>query len=100
MYKNTKLLSVISYITWIGWIIALLLRDRNDDIVRLHLNQALVLNITASLAAILMKIGGIFAFIGVLVNMATFVFAVWGIIRAVQGSREPLPYIGQFQILN
>ena len=41
MYKNTKLCSVISYITWVGFIIAFLIRDQEDEMVKHHLNQAL-----------------------------------------------------------
>lgn len=99
MNSNTKLYSIISYITWIGWIIALLLRDKNDEMVRHHLNQALVLNIIASIAGILGKIGGLFGVIGWVIGVACFVLSILGIIRAFKLSSDPLPVVGQIKIL-
>ena len=38
MYRHSRLFSVISYITWIGWVIALALRDKGDPLVHRHIN--------------------------------------------------------------
>ena len=45
MYRHSKLYAVISYITWIGFIIAMVARDPADPLVRRHLNQALIINL-------------------------------------------------------
>lgn len=94
MKENSKLCAVISYITWIGWIIAFVIRDKEDEFVRLHLNQALILNIAAIVGAVIGFIPVIGTIISGIISLAVFVFAIWGIVRAVQGSSDPLPFVG------
>ena len=98
MEKN-KVLAIVSYITWIGWIITLILRDKNDSLVRCHLNQALMLNIVCTVGSIISRFGLIGAIIGAVINIAVFVLAVLGIYRAVKGSEEPLPIIGGITLI-
>ena len=100
MYQNTKLCSVISYITWIGWFVALVIRDKRDELVRHHLNQALVLNIISIVSGFLAK-RSIFLLsaAGSIISLGVFVFAIMGIIRAVNLSDEPLPLIGSIRLL-
>ena len=91
--QNNKTAAIISYLTIIGWIIAFLIRDKNDSFTRVHLNQALIIAIVEVVASALtwIPIVGIVVWV---VNVAAFVFAVWGFIRAIQGSSQPLPFIG------
>ena len=100
MNKNTKLFSVISYITWIGWIIAFVMRDRDDKIVSHHVNQALVINIVETIGAVLIKFGGVFGIIGEIVDVAVLVFLIMGIVRACKLSDEPLPVIGDIKLVD
>ena len=55
MYKNSKLFAVLSYITWIGFVVSFLMRDRNDTLVRRHLNQALIINLIGTVGTFLTK---------------------------------------------
>lgn len=98
MYKNTKLCSVISYITWVGFIIAFLIRDQEDEMVKHHLNQALLLNIASTIVSILSRIKFLGMICG-LVNLAILVLAIMGIIRALKLSDQPLPLIGEIKLL-
>lgn len=51
--SSNKGLSIVAYITWIGFIIALVAGDwHNDDTYRRNVNQALVLNLFALLSII------------------------------------------------
>ncbi len=100
MQQGSKGLSIVSYITWIGWIIALLARDKSDTLVIRHLNQALILNLVSTVATILTRIGGFFAIIGWVIDVAVLVFWIWGIVRAIKGSEEPLPLIGGINIIS
>ena len=59
MNTHTRLFSVISYITWIGWIIAFVFRDKNDKITLQHVNQALALNIVGILVSLGSRLGGV-----------------------------------------
>lgn len=98
MNKNIKLFSVISYITWIGWIIAFVFGDRNDRILKQHLNQALALNIVGILVSTGNRIGGIIGYAAGIIAMFAFAFTIWGIVRAVKMSDEPLPFVGNFRL--
>ncbi|MBR1457595.1 MAG: hypothetical protein IJ594_10625 [Oscillospiraceae bacterium] len=99
MNKNTKLFSVISYITWIGWIAAFVLSEKDDKLVRHHLNQALVINIIETVGTFLTRMGGLFAVIGEIVDLAVLVFFIMGIVRAAKLSDEPLPLIGDIHLI-
>lgn len=82
--------SILCYITWIGWIIAFLLGDKENA--KFHLNQALVLNLFALLSPIPI-IGWIWGI---------FVFVCWLIafIGACQGEKKEAPLFGSIKILN
>jgi uncharacterized membrane protein len=99
MYKNSKLLSVLSYFFWVGWIIALLTREKDDTLVRRHLNQALVLNIVETLIGYVQRMGGLLRAASGIVGFACFVLFIMGIVRAVKLSEEPLPLIGELELI-
>ena len=99
MYQNSKLYAVISYITWIGWIIALVKRDPADPLVRRHINQALCLNVMASAATLLSRFGSAIGMIGNILDVLVLILSIWGLIRAAQGNEEPLPIVGQFEAI-
>lgn len=90
---NGKALAVLSYF-WFLCIIPLILRD--NDFSLYHAKQALVLLIASfavGIVNIIPCLGQIAFVIGCLVLL---VFAIIGIINAVQGQAKPLPLIGQF----
>ena len=97
--SNTKSHSILSYITWIGWIVVLCIRDKEDEVVKHHLNQALVLNIAATIINILSRIGGPIGVICGILSLCTAVFWVIGVIRAAKLSTEPLPVLGSIQLI-
>ena len=99
MDKNVRIYSVISYITWIGWIIAFVKHDKDDKIVRRHLNQALVLNVIETVSRGIDRIGGVFGTIGTVIDVACLVLFIMGIVRAAKQSDEPLPIIGDINWL-
>ena len=99
MYAHSKLYSVLSYFTWIGWIISFILRDRRDELVRQHLNQALILNIISSLASIMSRADGIVGWAGGIIDLAALILFIWGVVRAFKMSAEPLPLVGELRIL-
>ena len=98
MDKHSKLYSVISYITWIGFLVALVCRDRDDRLVRRHLNQALVLNLIETVGRILgwLHLG----LIAEVIDVCVLVLVIMGIVRAFRMSDEPLPVIGETHCLN
>ena len=98
MYAHSRLYSVLSYITWIGWIISFILHDRRDDLVRQHLNQALIIAICSTIGTFMTRFDGIIGWAGGVVGFATFIFVIWGLVRAFKMSAEPLPLIGEFRL--
>ncbi|MGX8774920.1 MAG: DUF4870 domain-containing protein [Bacillota bacterium] len=99
-YKNTRLCSIISYITWIGWIIAFIIRDKRDRVTLQHVNQALNLNIVGILVSAGSRIGGVIGWAAGIIAIGALILTIWGIVRAVQMSDEPLPIVGNFRIIN
>ena len=77
-----KTAKIVSYLTWIGWLIVLITGAyKEDEGVKQHFNQA-----TICVIACLIPIG--------ITQLAALVFAVWGIIKACQEDDSPLPLIG------
>jgi len=101
MTGQNKGLAVLSYITWIGWLISMFARKKEDTLVSHHLNQALVIWIISTVAGLLarIQIGAVQTVAGI-VGLLCFVFCIWGIIRAAKGSEEPLPLIGGIKIIS
>ncbi len=99
MNINKNILAVVAYFTWIGFFIAFAAGDKNDPFMRHHLNQALVIDLAG-------LIGGVFAVIPILgalvagvVNIAGFVLDIMGAVSAYQGSRAPLPIVGDIHLI-
>lgn len=99
---NSKTIAIVSYITLIGWIIALVMHNGNKSrLGAYHLRQMLGLMIivivaqiiAAIIAAIVPAIGTILS--GV-VGLCTIVFLVLGVLAAANGQEKPLPIIGEF----
>lgn len=106
--SNTILFSILSYIG-ILWLIPLLV-EKNDKVVRFHVNQGIVLFIFDIIGSIAVGIlSAIFVFIPVISFLGVviaslfgnlcFVLMIIGIVNAANKSEKPLPIIGKFQIL-
>ena len=99
MYKNTKLFSVLSYITWICWLIAFALHKKDDRLTRHHLNQALVLNLLATVVNAVARMGGIIATVCSIADIGLIILTIIGIYRAYILSDEPLPITGDIHLI-
>lgn len=99
MNNNNKIAAIVSYITWIGFIIAMFIGDRSDRYVSHHLNQALVLNLISVVGGVL----GVIPIVGNLaasaVSVIVLIFWILGIYRAATGSTEPLPIVGDIHLI-
>ena len=98
---NTKLFAALSYITWIGWIISFIFRDKDDEVVKFHLNQALSLKLLNLAIGAVYKIAGslIITRLCGLAAIAVFVCMVIGIIRAINLSTEKIPFVGDLSLI-
>lgn len=106
---DSKMTGIVSYLTPAGWLVAFLIGDK--DKAKFHMNQSLVLFITAIALIIVKKVlGWIIGWIpllGGLVNtiiglvVAAFLIAclVLGLIHASREEEKELPVIGGIRIL-
>ena len=99
MYRHSRLFSVISYITWIGFAIAVIARDPADPLVRRHLNQALLINILSTVSNILGRMR-LFSFASNILGIVCLVFLLMGIYRAIRMDSRPLPFIGEIELIH
>lgn len=90
---DSKMTSIIAYITWIGLVVAFCAGDKESELSKTHLNNALILVIASIIC-------GIIPFIGWLCEIAVLVFWIMGLISAIKGEAKELPLIGQIHIIN
>ena len=99
MKQKSNLAAVIAYITWVGFLVALMAGDRTDDFTRTHLNQALVLNIAGILAGAIAIIPLVGTLAGAVMEVAVFVLDIMGISRAATWRMDPLPFISDIHLI-
>ena len=91
--SNAQLIAIISYLAFIGWIIAFVLyQNDKSELAIYHLRQSLGINILGLLG------WGLFwvPFIGWLAGIFLFVLWIMGFISAAQGETKPVPLVGDF----
>ena len=100
MDNNNKLYNVLSYLNL--WLIGLLVAP-NDQDVKFHVNQGIILTIAWVAAGILSFILAFIPILGWILAFAIYVFigvlAIMGIINASNGVQKELPLIGKIKIL-
>ena len=101
MYTETKdkVAAIFSYLGWIFWIVAFIIRNKDDQLSRRHLNQGLLLAIAGSLAGILTRFHGLAALAGSVLSVGILALSIAGIVRAAKGSDQPLPVVGDIQLI-
>lgn len=102
---DKKTLSIISYITIVGWIIAYLQYNKlenKDSLTKFHLKQSLGIAILGIFLFIVLTIVGMvvptIASILSLANLAILVLWILGIINANNEQETPVPVVGKIFI--
>lgn len=85
-------MAIAAYITWIGFLIAMFADSKNSKFNRFHLNQALIINIAAT-------VGVIIPIVGIIIALAAVVYAILGIISASEKSVKPLPLLDKIKLM-
>ena len=91
--KNT-LMAVLSYLGPL--VIVSFLVANKDPFVKFHIKQGLVLLVIEIACSVLWSFMWQLWMILQLVNLATFILSIVGIINAVQGHEKELPLVGSF----
>ena len=86
---SAKVTNVLSYITFIGFLIAYFAGDRERCM--FHLNQGLVLNLFGLLMGI--------PLIGWIARIGYIILMIIGIVNASSDVEKPLPLIGEIKLL-
>ena len=98
---DAKTTGWVSYITWIGWLVAYFGGDKEGA--KFHLNQSLAINICYTGVWVLSFILAFIPVLGWLLVAAANVFllvcAILGIIAAVNQEEKEVPLIGKIKIL-
>ncbi|MCD4736425.1 MAG: hypothetical protein K8R53_10300 [Bacteroidales bacterium] len=86
--SEDKTVAILSYIPYLGWIIALILHSQNKtELGAFHLRQTLGLFLLA-------VIFWWFGWIGKILTIALLVLWLIGLLSALKGERKPIPLIG------
>lgn len=99
MKNRSNAAAVLSYITWIGFIIAILAGDRTDRFTMHHINQALVLNLAGLLGGLIGIIPVLGWFAVGIISISVFVLECMGVYRAATWNEEPLPLVGEIHLI-
>ena len=97
--KKDKVAAVFSYLNWIFWAIAFIIRNRDDQLSHHHLNQGFVLAVAQSIAGVMMRFNGLIGVAGDIIGLVILILTIMGIVRALRGSDEPLPIIGDIKLI-
>jgi uncharacterized membrane protein len=94
-----KTIAIISYFTWIGWIVAFVMYNSNkSQLAAYHIRQSLTLMILGILCYILQIMLLFIPIIGwaviCLLWIGLIVLWVLGLVAAVNGQEKPIPVIG------
>lgn len=86
---NGKTIAIVSYITIIGWVIALILNNNEkNSFASFHIRQSLGINLLAMVLSFI-------PFIGWILGIAVFIFWVIGLFAAISERTVPVPVIGE-----
>lgn len=87
MDKRTT--DIVAYLTWIGFLIAILSGDK--DASKFHLNQALVIMLFALLSII--------PCVGWIWGIVVLVLWILGLISAINGEEKEVPILGKIKLM-
>ena len=100
---DQKTIAWVSYITLIGWIIALVTYNSSNDkssLAKFHLRQSFGIFATGIAFYIVMImmifVMPFFFFIIPFIGIAVFILLILGLVAAVNGEEKPVPLLGDF----
>ena len=86
---SARTTGIVAYLTWIGFIIALIIGDRKNAM--FHINQALIVNLFALLSAV--------PFVGWIWSLFMLVCWIMGLVYACREQEKEVPLIGRLHLL-
>ena len=95
--ENAKLTGIVSYLYWIGWLIAFFGGDREGA--KVHLNSSAVLYLLFIICNLAEKLGSTIAIVFNWVEFGLVILWVIGFVYALKGENKELPLIGGIHII-
>ncbi len=95
---NGKNIALISYIPFIGWLIAFILYLENntkDSLARFHLRQTLGIQIISIGGSIILGFFRVYILLGPF-DLACFALWILGLLSALKGQEKPVFYVGPY----
>lgn len=90
--QEGKTMAIISYITWIGTLIAFVMNnEKHNAFAAFHIRQMVGLSLFSLGISIIGKYAG---FVAVILGIILFVLWVIGIIGAANGEEKRVPFVG------
>lgn len=86
---SARTTGIVAYLTWIGFIIALIIGDRKKAM--FHINQALIVNLFALLSAV--------PLVGWIWSLFMLVCWIMGLVYACREQEKEVPLIGRLHLL-
>lgn len=90
---NSKVMAIIAYFIFF---LPLLTEYKDNDFVKYHVKQSLMLFILLVGAAVVSGIPFIGFFISTIASMALFILLIMGIINAASDKKVPVPFVGKY----
>ena len=95
---DKKTTGIVSYLTFIGWIIAFCAGDKEGA--KFHLNQSLVLLLANLIASMISYIPLFGHFVSAILNILLLILWIFGLVYACQDEEKEVPVLGSIKILN
>lgn len=86
---DPKVISIVSYLTIIGWIVSIVLNNPKDDLASFHIRQSLGIFLMGVVASII-------PFLNLVLWIIPLVAWIIGFIGALQGEKKLVPYVGEY----
>lgn len=94
--KDPKTIAMLSYLTPLGWILALILNNPKTELASFHIRQSLGLILVVLAANSIMIIPFLGWIIAILAMIGAFFLWVIGFMGAVDGKIKLIPYLGEY----
>ncbi len=101
---NGKLVAILSYMTLIGWVVALVMHNSQKTVLgAYHLRQSLLLFLSVLVAyaaimfiAVVPLLGWLIGMLAIpVIGIGSLILWVMGLVAAVNGEQKPIPVIGE-----